>query len=94
MLDHNKRMQRFLQTHGIKAVPKYVFTGSLKGTWRLYGKIDNGKTLDSYQKWTPEIFDKLTTLGFKDFDGHPLQWSSGNGGFFSVFVQGHNEFLS
>lgn len=40
-----------------------------------------------------ELHNKLNQLGFTSFDGRPLDKFSGNGGVFSVFVRGHNEFL-
>ena len=80
----NIRMMEFLAKHGIKCAVKYIWNGSLRGTWRLYGKD---------QKWTPELMRKLTDLRFKGFDGRELTEYSGNGGVFSVFVRGHNELL-
>ena len=80
----NIRMMEFLAKHGIKCAVKYIWNGSLRGTWRLYGKD---------QKWTPELIRKLTDLRFKGFDGRELTEYSGNGGTFSVFVRGHNELL-
>ena len=78
MLEHNRLMKQFLAKNGIKATPKYLKTGSLKGTWRLY---------DLKQPWTDALRAKLTLLGFKDFSGLPLGPYSGNGGLFSVFVR-------
>ena len=83
MLAHNKRMKDFLSNHGIKATPKYLNKGSLRGCWRLWGQI----------KWDLDLANKLNSLGFVDFDGTPLERFSGNGGMFSVFVRGHYEFL-
>ena len=80
----NIRMIEFLVKHGIKCQVKYIWNGSLRGTWRLYGKG---------QAWTPELMRKLTDLRFKGFDGRQLDEYSGNGGAFSVFVRGHNELL-
>ena len=80
----NEAMERFLRQHGIKATVKYLWTGSLKRRWRLYNPT---------VKWTQELADKLTALGFKNFDGRQLGPSAGNGGLFSVFVVGHNEFV-
>jgi len=84
MRPENKRMQKFLEDHGIKATPKYLATGSTKGCWRLY---------DYGQKWTEELMNALNELGFVSFDGKPLNKYSGNGGMFQVFVRGHNELL-
>lgn len=75
-------MQEFLASHGIKAMPKYLWTGSLKHRWRLY---------DPETKWTKDLAQKLSSLGFTNFDGMPLREFSGNGGMFSVFVCGHQE---
>lgn len=84
MRAENQRMQEFLRQHGIEARVKFTWRGSMKGTWQLYNP-------DVF--WTPGMKDKLTELGFKDFDGRPLNQHSGNGGMFSVSVIGHNEFL-
>ncbi len=93
MREENKRMQTFLKANGIDAVPKYLFKGSLKGSWRLYGtKNGNTHDLKDYQKWTPELAQRLTDLGFRGLFG-PLDQNDGNGGVFSIFVRGHNEFL-
>jgi len=80
----NARMMEFLAKHGIKCQVKYIWNGSLRGTWRLYNKNE---------KWTPELMKKLTDLRFKGFDRNPLTEYSGNGGVFSVFVRGHDELL-
>ena len=79
----NKRMQTFLKQNGINAMPKYIATGSLKRTWRLY---------NLKQSWSMDLADKLTALGFNGLHG-PLGKYSGNGGLFSVFVRGHFELL-
>ena len=84
MRPENARMKVFLAQHGITATPKYLYDGSLKRTWRLWGKG---------QAWTQELQDKLNGLGFIDYNGDPLDQFSGNGGSFSVFVRGHNELL-
>ena len=96
MLEHNKKMQEFLKENGINAIPKYIYKGSLKEAWRLYGKTKKGKKVpphEQYQKWTPELCEKLNNLGFVGLWGEPLNKFSGNDGLFSVFVRGHNEFL-
>jgi len=84
MRPENKRMQVFLKQNGIKAIPKYIATGSLTRTWRLY---------NLKQLWSVELANKLNALGFVDLDGKPLAQYSGNGGLFSVFVRGHFELL-
>jgi hypothetical protein len=81
-------MQEFLRENGIEAIPKYIATGSLKRSWRLYGKDADGH----FQKWTPELAKMLNSLGFRGLN-EPLDIYDGNGGLFSVFVRGHNEFL-
>ena len=81
----NKRMQAFLKQHDIEATPKYISTGSLRGTWRLY---------NLKQLWNMELAQQLNELGFVDFNGRPLAQFSGNGGFFAVFVRGHKELLT
>lgn len=85
----NQKMKTFLSQNGIKAVPKYQFTGSLRGRWRLY---------QTGIKWwdNVELQNKLNELGFTDFDGKPLNKFSGNGGMFSIFAKFNrtNEFLN
>ncbi len=80
----NMKMKRFLEQRGIKCTPKYLSEGSMKGCWRLYGD----------GRWTSDLVEKLTQLGFVDFDHNPLDEFSGNGGDFSVFVRGHDELVS
>lgn len=84
MREENKNMQNWLSSHGIKCRVKYLWAGSMKHTWRLY----NPKI-----KWNEELSQKLTDLGFRDFDNKPLNEYSGNGGFFSVFVRGNYDKL-
>lgn len=81
----NTRMQAFLASNGIDAVPKYLPDGSMAGCWRLYNRV---------QKWSLDLAARLNGLGFTDFDGQPLGEFSGNGGSFQVFVRGHNELLT
>jgi len=82
MRPENKQMQEYLKANGITATPKFLHAGSLRGCWRLY---------DGSQSWNDALREKLTALGFADFDGKPLGKYAGNGGVFSVFVRGHNE---
>jgi len=89
----NKQMQEFLKANGINAVPWYIFKGSMKGCWRIYGKHGKGFGWDAMDKWTPEIAEILNGLGFRDYAGKPLGQFSGNGGMFQTFVRGHYEFL-
>lgn len=78
MLNHNRKMKDFLAGHGIECIPKRIDAGSLRGTWRLYGKG---------QSWTQELQDRLNFIGFRDFDGELFGRYSGNGGIFSVFAR-------
>ena len=80
MKAENQKMKQYLASNGIKATPKFLWKGSLKGTWRLY----NLKT-----KWWEnyELMQRLTSLGFKDFDGDHLDNYSGNGGMFHIFAR-------
>jgi len=80
MRAENKKMQEMLKIEGIKAKAKYIFEGSMRGTWRIYNKIDN---------WfgNKELQNKLAVLGFKDYNNQPLTDFSGNGGRFSIFVR-------
>jgi len=81
--EENKRMAEYLKTNGIDATPKYIFSGSMSGTWRLY----NLKT-----KWygNKELQTKLTALGFRDYNNTPFTDFSGNGGVFQVFARINN----
>lgn len=83
MRKENKLMIKHLKANGIKASVKYIATGSLKGSWRLY---------DSETHWynNAELQNKMKHLGFTDYDGSELNNLSGNGGAFSVFVR-HTE---
>jgi len=80
MRPENQKMKQYLKDNGINAMPKFIWDGSLRGTWRIY----NHK-----MKWAENIplHEKMTSLGFKDFDNKPLGQFSGNGGLFSVFVR-------
>jgi len=78
MKEHNTQMKTLLANQGIKCTPKRMDAGSLKGTWRLY---------DKSQRWTPDLIQRLTDLGFVGHDHNPLSQWSGNGGMFSVFVR-------
>jgi len=95
MRPENKNMQDFLTDNGIPNVKvKYIWKGSMAGCWRVTGVTNAKKPKcfdDKYQKWTPELIEKLTALNFRDFDGQPLGEFSGGGGAFSVFVRGHSE---
>jgi hypothetical protein len=78
--DENIKMAKYLQENGIDATPKYIWQGSMAGTWRLYNLKIN---------WygNKELQDKLTALGFRDFDNTFLDDFSGNGGIFSIFAR-------
>lgn len=80
MRPENERMRAFLASNDINCTPKYMATGIMKRTWRLYS---NGA------RWTNELAGKLNALGFVGYDNNPLNEFSGNGGLFSVFVRGH-----
>lgn len=86
MRPENQRMKEFLKANGIDAMPKFLWDGSLKGCWRLYGPKPS-------TRWTPELAAQLTALGFTNFQGEELNQYAGNGGMFSVFVRGNNELL-
>ena len=80
MRTENRKMKEFLKGHGIDVIPKYIFTGSIAHTWRLY----NHKV-----KWygNRNLQQKLTNLGFTDWDDKPFSDVSGNGGVFSIFAK-------
>jgi hypothetical protein len=80
MRPENQKMKQYLSENGIDVMPKFIWDGSLKGTWRLYNR--NLVWHDNTPLW-----EKLTSLGFKDYNGDPLSWLSGNGGLFSVFAR-------
>lgn len=88
MTPANKLMKELLAANGIKAMPKYLPDGSMKGTWRIY---------DKHTKWfdNPELWAKLTAIGFVDYDHKPFTQYSGNGGTFSICARykGDNENL-
>lgn len=84
-LEHNVKMEQFLKQNGINAVPWRIDKGSMRGCWRIYSK--QGKGFTNMDKWTPELVDKFTALGFRDFDNQPLNQFSGNGGDFQIFVR-------
>lgn len=85
MRAENQRMKKWLKANGINALPKYLWNGSMRGCWRLYQKnVD----------WTEDMWVKLTSLGFVDFDGGPLDRFSGNGGRFSVFPRLTDKYAS
>ena len=77
-------MREFLLENGIDAMPKYIASGSLRGTWRLYAKAKG-----QFVKWWEnyELMGKLHKLGFRDYDGKPFTDFSGNGGDFQVFAK-------
>jgi hypothetical protein len=93
MRPENKRTTDFLRKHGIEAKVKYIPTGSLKHTWRIYNPAI---------PWTVELAEKLEGLGFSGLhgpkfhrfirDGKELSFE-GNGGVLSIFARGHYEFL-
>jgi hypothetical protein len=82
MLPHNKKMKILLKKYGIKCDPMYLQAGSLKHSWRLYNRG---------QKWTNQLIDSFTLLGFKSYNGEPLSQHSGNGGTFHIFARAPEE---
>ncbi len=78
--EENVKMAEYLKQNGIDATPKYIWQGSMAGTWRLY----NFKT-----KWygNKELQEKLTALGFRDYNNTPFTDFSGNGGVFQIFAR-------
>ena len=91
MRPENEKMKRFLADNGVKATPKFLWEGSLKGCWRLHNyKKVNGQIV--FQKWFGDydLQKKLTDLGFVDFDGKQLSDICGNGGSFSVFLRNND----
>ena len=85
MRPENQKMVEFLKANGIVATVKYCRSGSMRGCWYLWSK-----TL----KYDDAMREKLTALGFRDFDNRPLSQYSGNGGMFSLQVRGHGEFVA
>lgn len=84
MRPENKKMVEFLKANSIDATAKYQRDGSMRGTWILH---------NVNIKWSDELRDKLTSLGFTDYSGRPIDRFAGNGGIFCVYVRGHNEFV-
>lgn len=82
MLLHNKKMQELLKKYGIDCMPKYLPDGSLKHSWRLYNRE---------LKWTDQLRESFSLLGFKSYDGDPLNQYSGNGGMFHIFARAPEE---
>mgnify|MGYP001589675816 CR=1 FL=1 len=88
MLDKNKKMKSFLESKGFKnIIPKYIENGSMRGCWRIVSRVNGKLGLTGYALYTSEVQEKLTNLGFRDFDGEPLNQYSGNGGVFAVFAR-------
>ena len=87
MKNINKEMKNFLAKNGLNCSVKFINKGSLCGTWRVTKKgkeyID-GSNLEIVKK---ETIEKLSSLGFKDFDGKDLSIFSGNGGRFCFFLR-------
>lgn len=88
MRTENQKMKTFLASHGIKATPKYIAHGSMRGTWRI-SSPDNLRVMKSGKaNWfgNTELQNKMNEIGFRDFDNKPLNDFSGNGGLFSIFA--------
>jgi len=79
----NQAMEDFLSTNGVKARAKYIWKGSMKRTWRIYGE----------QEWSESLREQFKGMGFADFDGRPLHRFSSNGGRLALFVTGHYEMV-
>ena len=79
MKQENKNAQAFLAHHGIRCRAKYFPAGSVRG-WRFY---------DGETRWTTALRERLTALGFTNYNGEPLNQYSGNGGRFEVFCRGN-----
>jgi hypothetical protein len=77
MRPENAKMKAWLREHGIDARPRFITEGSMRGNWIIYGPG---------QRWTKELIDLFSVLGFVGFDGQPLGPYSGNGGMFSIYV--------
>ena len=75
----NKRMQSELATQGIKARVRYIWRGSMRDTWRIWGKGQTWYDNTSLQ-------NTIRAMGFRDFDGSLLDNYSGDGGFY-IFVR-------
>ena len=80
MRTENKRMKDYLEQNGIKAMPKYLWSGSLRGCWRLANTKTNWWGND-------ELISQLHSLGFIDYNDEPLSNYSGNGGVFHIFAR-------
>jgi dipeptidyl aminopeptidase/acylaminoacyl peptidase len=80
MRTENQKMKEYLAKNGIDCIPKYLFDGSMKKTWRLYHRTT---------KWwdNTDLQNKFKELGFKDYNGQDITNYSGNGGAFSVFLR-------
>lgn len=88
MRAENIRMKNWLKQNGVKCSPKYLWNGSLKGTWRLDDyKRKDGQIISTKWWGNKELQNKLIKLGFVDFDGKPISDYCGNGGEFSVFLR-------
>lgn len=83
MKPENKGMKDLLLKNGIpvKSV-KYITSGSMKGTWYVYGPCE----------FTKSIMKKLTFMGFRDHDNEPLSQYSGNGGRLSLNLVGRSRY--
>jgi len=80
----NQRMKDFLAANGIEAKPKWLPDGSLKRRWMLFNRE---------LQYTEQLWEKLNALGFRDYDGKPLNKYSSNGSCLSVCVMGHDELV-
>ncbi len=78
----NKRMETFLAENGIKAKATYWWKGSMKRTWTIQSRTE---------KWTDELLNKFTALGFRNWDGQALKFLANSGDDLYLCVTGHLE---
>jgi hypothetical protein len=85
--DCNKKIKNYLAENGIIATPMLIKRGSMQGCIRIYQKTREFTNDCNFSRWTQDLVNKLTKLGFRDFDGQPLTLFSGNGGLFCIFAR-------
>jgi hypothetical protein len=85
--EQNKYIKDYLEKNGIIATPMLITKGSMRGCIRLYQKTKEYRDGCNFSSWTQDLVNKLSSLGFVDFDGNPLTMFSGNGGVFHTFVR-------
>ena len=96
MRPENMRMKNFLEKNGIIDVHvKYIWRGSLRGSWRICRKNKNPENAmrGGYLPWTEEDAKTMNNLGFRErfcSNNNLLTARSGNGGMWHIFVTGHH----